>query len=97
MDIEGSEGPLLDNWFIPQCKKLVMEYHFSRDRSVPNFKHRLSLIKNHFHSIHYTSEIDSTMAVNSERFEITITDKSGKQRTVARPPYDRLIFAWDPK
>jgi len=61
MDIEGSEGPLLDNWYIPKCEKLVMEYHTSVDSSVDRLKLRLDLLKLNFKHVHYPPEYDTLL------------------------------------
>lgn len=48
MDIEGAEGPILDQWLLPRCTKLVLEYHHSRDKSVEALAKRLHSIRQHF-------------------------------------------------
>lgn len=53
MDIEGSEFGLIDNLLIPPCKRLVMEYHFSKDRSMVNFHERIKKLKQLFSIVHY--------------------------------------------
>lgn len=60
MDIEGSEGLLLDNGFLPQCNKLVMEYHTSRDSSADNLHRRLAYLQKQFKNVRYPPEYDRT-------------------------------------
>lgn len=54
-DIEGSEGPLIDSWLFPRCKKLVMEYHHSRNSDVRSLKRRLQILKKRFAVVKYPS------------------------------------------
>jgi FkbM family methyltransferase len=82
MDIEGSEGPILDNWFLPQCNKLILEYHTCRDSSVTNLSFRLNMIKERFKHVLYPPAYDEVIAQGV---------------TTYRPEFDQLIFAWDPK
>ncbi len=82
MDVEGSEAALLDKWLIPPCKKLVLEYHTSRDDSVANLKRRLKILKSKFHNVSYRPEYDRAIASGAETF---------------KSHCDRLIFAWEPK
>jgi hypothetical protein len=51
MDIEGSEFGLIDNWFLPRCQKLVLEYHTSRDASFENLQRRLEVLESHFKNV----------------------------------------------
>lgn len=76
MDIEGSEGGLIDNWLIPRCKKLCVEYHLSRDKSVKNLERRLSILKEHFQTVRYPPEFDRII-------------REGKD---VKTFFDRLIF-----
>jgi FkbM family methyltransferase len=82
MDIEGAEGPILDAWLLPRTKKLVMEYHTSRDSSVQHLKARLNQLKRRFEHVLYPSAYDKAIASGAETF---------------RPRFDQLIFAWSPK
>jgi FkbM family methyltransferase len=77
MDIEGSEGGLLDAGFIPKVKKLVLEYHLWRDPSMANLRRRLDYLKSRFSVVHYPPEFDRMLASGYE------TNQSY---------YDRLIF-----
>ena len=45
MDIEGTELSLLDASRAWPCRKLVFEYHFNADRSIPNFRHRMQALE----------------------------------------------------
>jgi FkbM family methyltransferase len=77
MDIEGSEGELLDAEFIPKCKKLCMEYHLSRDPSMDHLRRRIDFLRSRFRRVHYPPEFDRIMA------------QGGEVKTF----FDRLIFA----
>lgn len=87
MDIEGSEGPLLDEWLLPRCNKLVMEYHSSRDKSVDNLRRRLETLKQHFEVVSYPPEYDRIIAAGSN------TSYEGSQLTY----FDRMVFAMGAK
>lgn len=79
MDIEGSEMGLLDNWLLPKCKKLVLEYHTSRDADVRKLEMRLEVLKDHFEHVKYPKLFDDAIAA----------------RPCEWPPrFDQLIFAW---
>ena len=82
MDIEGSEGPILDQWLLPRCSKLCLEYHTSRDRSVTNLECRLDQLRKHFNHVCYPPEYDRA-----------ITSGLPEVKTF----FDRMIFAWGPK
>lgn len=82
MDIEGSEGPLIDDWLIPRCEKLVMEYHTSRDSSVANLERRLQILKAHFHNVHYPKAYTDAIVSGAEHY---------------KPRFDQLIFCWGAK
>lgn len=89
MDIEGSEGPLIDDWLLPHCSKLVMEYHTSRDPEGAHLVNRLAILKQHFEHIHYP-----TMFKKLERYY----EEPGADLPKGFPPrYDQLIFCWGPK
>lgn len=80
MDIEGSEFDILDNWLLPKSKKLVLEYHTSRDSSVENLKRRLGIIKSRYKNVRYRAEYDRVFASGATEFKAY---------------FDRLIFAWN--
>lgn len=48
VDIEGAEGALLDEWLLPKCEKLCMEYHFSRMPSQEDYNRRVAEIRDRF-------------------------------------------------
>lgn len=81
MDIEGSEGGLIDEWLLPACRKLVFEYHTSRDCSVANLGRRLSILKNKFVHVRYPDAVD--VALDTLQFY--------------RPDQDFLVFCWEPR
>jgi FkbM family methyltransferase len=80
MDVEGSEFGLLDDELIPCCNKLVMEYHFSREKKagVKNVMRRLEYLKRCFNNVFYPPEFDRGAA-------------GGK----FNPHFDRFIFCWN--
>lgn len=82
MDIEGSEGPILDQWLLPRCQKLVLEYHTSREPNVYNLERRLKRIKNKFHNVVYPASYDSAIRCKLDTYQ---------------PRFDETIFAWGPK
>ena len=53
MDIEGSELSIIDQRLIPKCQILVMEYHFSRDKSMVNFHNRIAILEEMFEIVQY--------------------------------------------
>jgi FkbM family methyltransferase len=82
MDIEGSEGAILDKWLLPRANKLVLEYHTSRDDSTKALRRRLNAIKKRYRNIWYEPEYDRALESGAERFKSF---------------YDRLIYAWELK
>jgi len=53
MDIEGAEFELIEQGLLPPSKKLVMEYHFSKDRSFRNFVMRMNILKKRYNNVYY--------------------------------------------
>lgn len=82
MDIEGSEGAILDQWLLPYCAKLCLEYHTSRDPFIKNLARRLKEIKRRFKVVAYPPEFDRAIASGAEIF---------------KSHFDRMIFAKDPR
>lgn len=78
MDIEGSEGGLIDEWLLPSCEKLCMEYHLSRDPSIKNLERRIYMLQSHFQNVNYPPEFDRLIASGGE----------------AKTFFDRNIFCW---
>jgi FkbM family methyltransferase len=58
MDIEGAELGLIDSDLIPDCKKLVMEYHITKDKSMVNFHIRMNKLREHFSQVLYMPSLD---------------------------------------
>lgn len=79
MDIEGSEGPILDAWALPPAEKLCMEYHTSRDASVDRLRRRLQALKRHYKHVAYPPEFDRVLASGAAEF---------------KAHFDRMIFCW---
>lgn len=59
-DIEGAELAMFDDPSFhralaakPGVRKLVAEYHFDIDRSIPNFLRRMDLLRGHFDEVRY--------------------------------------------
>ena len=44
-DIEGSELDMIDQGIFPAAKKIVFEYHFSKDRDMNNFYRRMRYLR----------------------------------------------------
>lgn len=76
MDIEGSEGGIIDDHQVPECDKLVLEYHTSRDPNMDNLARRLLILRSLFRTLSYTPELDK------------ISARGGEFKT----RFDRLIF-----
>lgn len=51
MDIEGSEFGIIDSEKMFNCDVLFMEYHFSKDKDMKNFRKRISILKKHFKTV----------------------------------------------
>lgn len=82
MDIEGAEFGLIDNDLLPKCNKLVMEYHFSKDRLFKNFYDRIDKLKAKFDHVHYIPSIDEWHKKGLEEYPIWI---------------DRMVYCWNDK
>lgn len=67
IDIEGAEFDLIDRWLIPDCKKLCLEYHTSRDQSMLNLKRRLRIIQSRFSVVNYPPELDKIMKLGGRQ------------------------------
>jgi hypothetical protein len=78
IDIEGSEGDLLDNKFLPKCEKLCMEYHLSRDPSAAHLANRITFLRSRFKYVEYPPELQR------------IVDSGTDKKTF----FDRLIYCW---
>jgi FkbM family methyltransferase len=76
MDVEGAEHAILDAGVLPPCRKLVVEYHLSRDSSLAHLGRRLDWLKGRFAQVVYPRELDRLVA------------RGGLGRTY----YDRQIF-----
>jgi FkbM family methyltransferase len=79
MDVEGSEGGLIDEWLMPKCKKLVIEYHTSRDPSAANLKRRLMILRSKFDHVKYPAEYDRIISAGVD----------------VKTFFDRTIHAWN--
>lgn len=62
MDIEGAELGLLDDGLILPSKKLVMEYHCSRDDNPANMKRRLDYLRSLYQHVKYQAWLDRRIA-----------------------------------
>lgn len=58
MDIEGSEYALLDAGLVPNCEKLVIEYHLRRNPDMKQFRSRVATLRKHFKTVHYPKSLD---------------------------------------
>lgn len=82
MDIEGSEFGIIDNWLLPKCNKLVLEYHTSRDPSVDNLRRRVEVLKEHFENVLLTAAHELLLASDLEVSDLNM---------------DQIIFCWGAK
>ena len=80
MDIEGSEFGLIDEWLLPRANKLVLEYHLSRDDSLPNLARRIRILERHYQHVAYCEELARLV----ER-------GTGTGRTY----FDRCVYCWE--
>lgn len=53
MDIEGAEHSFIDSGILPNCDKLVMEYHLTKDREMKNFYKRMDILRDFFEIVHH--------------------------------------------
>lgn len=58
MDIEGAEHGILDARALPRTRKLAMEYHATKDRSMDNFHRRMRYLKERFEVVAYPPTLD---------------------------------------
>lgn len=58
IDIETSEFGLLDDRLIPNCNKLIMEYHISKDSDFNNFDRRMNYLREIFDEVYYMESLD---------------------------------------
>jgi FkbM family methyltransferase len=58
MDIEGAELGIIDAEKLPKCDRLVMEYHFSKDKKMRNFHQRMEILRGMFSTVHYSPSIN---------------------------------------
>jgi FkbM family methyltransferase len=82
LDIEGSEGGLIDDWLLPKTQKLCLEYHLSRDPDLRKLDRRLKILRQRFHIVSYNPELDRLVG-------------SGKR--YGKSWNDRVIWCCDPK
>ena len=68
MDIEGSEFELIERGLLPEAKKLVMEYHFSKDKLMSNFFRRMDMLKSHFKKVYFQPSIEKLRAKGTEKY-----------------------------
>lgn len=91
-DIEGSEGPIIDNWMLPKCNKLVLEYHSSRDSSGARLAQRINALRRHFDVVKYPAVFQRV---------VDLYARSGLEqpaKVAGWPPrMDQLIFCWNHK
>ena len=51
MDVEGSEFLYIDERKIFDCDFMIMEYHFSKDKSMANFRRRVDILRDYFKEV----------------------------------------------
>lgn len=79
MDIEGSEFELIEKGLLPKANKLVMEYHFLKDRSFKNFFHRMDILKKIYENVYWQNSINEYSKTH-ENYEYFM---------------DKFIFCWN--
>lgn len=84
MDIEGSELYLIDNGLIPECNKLIMEYHITKDRGLQNFHNRMDILKSRFNHVHYPPSLDRGYG----------EDEKGRPKDYPGF-FDRFVICWN--
>jgi FkbM family methyltransferase len=70
MDIEGAEHGIIDNLkSLPKSvKKLVMEYHFTKDSKFSNFVRRMKILRKIFTDVHYPAHLQRMIDEGVEDF-----------------------------
>jgi len=68
MDIEGSEFDLIEKELLPKARKLVMEYHFSKDKSMKNFFRRMDILRTAYKTIYYQPSIERLREKGTEKY-----------------------------
>jgi len=68
MDIEGAEFELIDKGLLPASKKLVLEYHFSKDKSMRNFFDRMLLLEEDYNKVYYQKSIAKLKEKGVEKY-----------------------------
>jgi FkbM family methyltransferase len=79
MDIEGSEFGLIDYDLLPKTRKMVMEYHTSRDKSWEMLDVRLSMLKGKFKHVKYPKVLDDYI---ERKGDVDLR-------------FDQVIFCWN--
>ena len=79
MDVEGSEFGLIDGRLLPPTRKLILEYHLSRDPSTVALAERVGVLRETF----------SVVTMNAEMQRLCRSGESGIE--ARRSVYDRLI------
>jgi len=80
MDIEGSEFGLIDDGLLPKADKLVLEYHLTRDNSLPHLVQRVRKLRKLYKNVAYCPELGRL-----------IKKGTGTGRTY----FDRCIYCWE--
>ncbi len=81
-DIEGSEFGIIDEWLFPKAEKLCVEYHLSRNDSLPDLVRRWRILKQHYKNVVACPELMRLI-------------KKGKG--TGRTYFDRVIYCWELK
>lgn len=70
MDIEGAEAGILDDLpkLPPSVKKMVIEYHFIKDRCLKKFKSRMDNLRKQFTTVHYPKHLDRFIEEGLDRY-----------------------------
>lgn len=83
LDIEGSEFGLIDDGLLPNCEKICLEYHTSRDKSMARLGRRLELLRSRYEVVSYAPELDKLLALGGEQksFHDRVIYCRGKKKT----------------
>lgn len=59
IDIEGSEFGIIDAGLLPNVERLILEYHYCKDRSISNWKRRRDILKSKWRVVSYPKCMDT--------------------------------------
>jgi len=68
INIGGDEFELIESGWIPTCKKLIMEYHFTKDPSIAEFQRRIKKLQGIFCTVNYSATLDHEKIIKQGTF-----------------------------